>query len=274
MYLTSSVFGEKTYGKCLETYKKRLQLVDPGTGEPVRGDLRALVNVTMSPWPTDTDLLKKMIDSFMDVARQEVKRCETRNTVKPCIHGFVVQGRNDRIHLVHMPKFNEAKHRWQLIIAADLPDAVRQRYLAEREAHPDDFFTVANTQNEVLGELVESLKNGQEHEFRLDKGVPTSADQEPLMKFKLNSAHVVVEESMAFNDLDTEYPEKMPFYLYGNSRNEVHIDHVLKSSPNAHISADCVVLDSALNEALSDELLKKGVVATLDHVYERSMQPL
>ncbi|GAB1310002.1 hypothetical protein MFIFM68171_00212 [Madurella fahalii] len=41
-------------------------------------------------------------------------------------------------------------------------------------------------------------------------------------------AHIIVEDSMAFNDLDPEYPEKVPFYLYGNSRNEVHIGHVLR----------------------------------------------
>ena len=71
LFLTSSTFGEATYGKCLESYKRRLQLVN---GEdPARGDLTFLVNVTMSPWPTDQDFLGSLAEDFRRVANEEVK---------------------------------------------------------------------------------------------------------------------------------------------------------------------------------------------------------
>jgi hypothetical protein len=71
LFLTSSTFGETTYGKCLQSYKRRLKLVD---GEnPSRGDLTFLVNVTMSPWPTDQDFLGGLAQDFRRVAEEEVK---------------------------------------------------------------------------------------------------------------------------------------------------------------------------------------------------------
>lgn len=71
LFLTSSTFGEATYGKCLESYKRRLQLV---YGEnPARGDLSFLVNVTMSPWPTDQGFLNTLAEDFRRIANEEVK---------------------------------------------------------------------------------------------------------------------------------------------------------------------------------------------------------
>lgn len=71
LFLTSSTFGEATYGKCLENYKRRLQLVN---GEsPARGDLAFLVNVTMSPWPTDQQFLNQIAEDFRRIANEEVK---------------------------------------------------------------------------------------------------------------------------------------------------------------------------------------------------------
>lgn len=71
LFLTSSTFGEATYGKCLETYKRRLQLVHEGN--PAHGDMSYLVNVTMSPWPTDRDFLNKLAQDFRRVANEEVE---------------------------------------------------------------------------------------------------------------------------------------------------------------------------------------------------------
>lgn len=72
LFLTQSSFGEKDYGSCLRHYKRRLQL-DDGSGQGAHGDLKFLVNVTMSPWPTDSPFLSEITESFRKIAEEEVK---------------------------------------------------------------------------------------------------------------------------------------------------------------------------------------------------------
>lgn len=189
-----------------------------------------------------------------------------RNKIELDIHGFVMQGL-DQIHLVHIPMFQMANHRWQLIITAEFPENVKQRYQQLRKENPTKFYTVANTQKELLEDMV---KPGIEIEWRLDEGIPASGT-EPIMTFKLSDIRVVVRESMFFNALAQAYPGQMPFYLYGSNA-EAHLDHVLKKAPNGMISADSVKL--ALEPELSDEQLGKGVVAVFEDVFESAIQPL
>jgi hypothetical protein len=173
----------------------------------------------------------------------------------------------DQIHLVHIPMFHMANHRWQLIITAEFPNDVQQRYQQLRKENPDKFYTVANTQNELLEDIT---KPDVEIKWRLDEGIPAPGT-EPIMTFSLSNIRVVVRESMFFNALDQVYPNRMPFYLYGSNA-EAHLDHVLKKAPNGMISADSVKLD--LHPELSDEQLAKGVVAVFEDVFENAIQPL
>ncbi|SCO54233.1 uncharacterized protein FFMR_11706 [Fusarium fujikuroi] len=265
LFLTSSSFGEKPYGKCLTNFKQRLELSNKE--HTAHGDLTFLVNVTMSPWPTDSPFLESLVTSFRKIAEEEVQHVLTRNTENPDIHGFVVQG-HDKIYLVHIPMFNMAAHRWQVIITVELPGDVKELYQKLRKENPDKFYTIANVEPEKLGNLLESTGDV---EFRLDDGIPANGDVEPLAKFKLSKIQVVVKRSMSHDDLDKKYPDRMPFYLYGSNA-EANIDHVLRTSPNAQLSGDRVKLN--LEPALSDEQLGKGVVAVLEDVYENSIQPL
>jgi hypothetical protein len=276
-FLTSSVFEHKAYGKCLTTLKKRMQL-DEGPSPTTdlghdhhrhhhhrgaRGDMRLLVNVTMSPWTTDSDFLGDMVKSFRDIANEEMARCVKRNRLTPDIHRFIMQGFK-HIHLVHIPMFHMANRRWQLIVTAHYPENILREYKQLRAENPDQFYTTSN----VAPAKLEDLLAGADIEYRMDEGIPAPGT-EPLAKFKLTNLRVVVKESTAYADLNDEYPDRMPFYLYG-SRAEAHMDHVLRTVPNAQISVDCV----KLNFELTDKQLASGVVAVLDDVFERSMQPL
>lgn len=264
LYLTSSVFNEKAYGECLETFKERLGL--SSSTFRARGDMRFLVNVTMSPWPTSPEFMSSMADDFKAVAQQGVKRCIKRNRLTPDIHGFVAQGL-ESLFFVHIPMFNMANHRKQLVIAADLPPDVHAFYKEQRRANPGAFYTVANMEPDRLDNL---LKPGATTKWRLDKGIP-GKDTVPLKRdFALTNIRAVVDQSMAYPALDREYPHKMPFYLYGSNA-EMHLDHVLKTAPNAQISFDQVT--ASLSPALSDQQLNDGVVVVLDDVFERSLQP-
>ncbi|RKK46840.1 hypothetical protein BFJ66_g8414 [Fusarium oxysporum f. sp. cepae] len=264
LFLTSSSFSEKAYGKCLTNFKRRLELSN--NDHPAHGDLSFLVNVTMSPWPTDSPFLESLVTSFRKIAEEEVHHVLARNIEKPDIHGFVVQG-HDKVYLVHIPMFNMAAHRWQVIITAELPGEVKELYQKLRKENPDKFYTIANVEPEKLGNLLESTGDV---EFRMDDGIPADG-AEPLAKFKLSDIQVVVKRSMSYDDLDRKYPDRMPFYLYGSNA-EANIDHVLRTSPNAQLSGDRVKLN--LNPALSNEQLGKGVVSVLEDVYENSIQPL
>ncbi|RMJ20189.1 hypothetical protein CDV36_000032 [Fusarium kuroshium] len=277
LFLTSSEFGEKEYGKCLKTLKLRLGLKttdEKGNVKASRGNLRFLVNVTMSPWPTTQKFMSDMAEEFRQVAERGVERSIIRNRRTPDFHGFVVQGL-EKLYFTHIAMFNMANHRKQLIIAADLPADVQARYKEERSKNPGQFYTIANMEKEKLEDLLENLLNpntASKLKFRLDKGIPANETTRPVKEgFALSNVRVVVDESMAFAALDNEYPVKMPFYLYG-SKNEVHLDHVLKTRPNAQISADLVKTD--LTAHLTDEQLKNGMVVVLDDVFEASLQPL
>ncbi|KAF4456671.1 L-tyrosine decarboxylase [Fusarium austroafricanum] len=229
LFLTSSSFSEKAFTICLTNLKRRLEL--SSDENPAHGDLQFLVNVMMSPWPTDSPFLHSLVASFRTIVEEEVKKVIARNTEKPDIHGFVMQGL-DKIHLVHVPMLNMAAHRWQ---------------------NPDKFYTFANVAPEKLGDL---LNSSGDVEFRMDDGIPGDG-VEPLAKFKLSHIHVVVK--------------RMPFYLYGSNA-EVHVDHVLRTSPNAQLSGGCVKLK--VEPAITHEQLGEGIVAVFEDVFENSIHPL
>lgn len=173
----------------------------------------------------------------------------------------------EQVFLVHLPMFNMANHRWQLVLAADLAPAAKDQYRKLRRENPDKFYTVANTAPEVLEGMLEP---GASVRVRMDEGIP-APDAPPLAEFELTNVRVVVRESMALENLDAAYPDRMPFYLYGGA-GEHHVDHVLKASPNAQLNADCVSV--AVQPELTEEQLSKGVVAVFDTVFEKAMQPL
>lgn len=174
----------------------------------------------------------------------------------------------EKLFLVHLPMFNMANHRWQLILTADLPAAARDQYHKLRRENPDKFYTVANTAPEILENL---LKPGASVQVRMDEGIPAPGAP-PLAEFELTNIRVVLRESMAFDNLDATYPDKMPFYVYGSAAGESHVDHVLKTSPNAQLNSDCVSV--AVRPELSEEQLSKGVVAVFETVFEKAIQPL
>ncbi|KAH6843410.1 pyridoxal-dependent decarboxylase domain protein [Chaetomium sp. MPI-CAGE-AT-0009] len=274
LFLTSSEFGQKPYGGCLETFKLRLGLTTTDEHKAAPGDLRFLVNVTMSPWPTSPNYMQGMVEEFREVAKRGIDRCIIRNKRTPDNHGFVMQGL-EQVYFVHVAMFNMANHRKQLIIAADLPKDVHDRYKEERNKNPGQVYTIGNMVKDHLQDMLKGLldpKTASKYKFRLDKGIPGKEGSALLMEnFALSNVRVVVDKSMAFAALDADYPDKMPFYLYG-SKSETHLDHVLKKAPNAQISADLVKTD--LTKNLTDEQLKKGLVVVLDDVFEKSLQPL
>ena len=91
-----------------------------------------------------------------------------------------------------------------------------------------------------------------------------------IAKVQVNNVKIIKKRSLDTEDLDSNYPSLMPFYLYGTPEQQ-HIDHVLLLAPNVQLTSSNVKLST--NQPLSAEDLSKGVIAVVTNVHERSMQP-
>jgi hypothetical protein len=67
LILYSTTFRQKTYGACLTGFRSRL-----GLAKADEEDLVALSNTSMSPFPTSTALMQKIVDAFKEMAEREV----------------------------------------------------------------------------------------------------------------------------------------------------------------------------------------------------------
>jgi hypothetical protein len=163
LILTSTQLTQASYKTCLTDFKTRLGLV----GDQ---DLYTLVNVVMSPFPTEGNFTREIADSLQEVIEEEVKTSRYRNEVTPGFHGFVMQGTKNAktVFLVHLPMFNMANHRHQLIITGDLPPDVMTKYKQARTDFPDQYFTLGNASKETLSTLLMY----KEFDAVIDKGLP------------------------------------------------------------------------------------------------------
>lgn len=160
LILTSTQFENNSYGSCLTNFKRRLGLKG-------QQDLYVLVNVVMSPFPTECNFTRQIADSLQEVIEEEVKTSQYRNEVTPDLHVFVMQG-TKKLFLVHLPMFNMANHRYQLIITGDLPPAVMNKYEQARLDFPDQYFTLGNASKETLSTMLANKR----FNAVIDKGLP------------------------------------------------------------------------------------------------------
>jgi hypothetical protein len=130
LFITSTQFSQQSYRDCLKTYKRRLGL---NPEDPT--DLYSLINVVMSPFPTEMNFTRTIINALRKVIEEEVAISVQWNTVSPTYHGFVMQG-TDKLFLVHLPMFNMENHRYQLIITGDLSESDMAKYVEARKANP------------------------------------------------------------------------------------------------------------------------------------------
>ena len=73
-----------------------------------------------------------------------------------------------KLFLVHLPMFNMANHRYQLIITGDLPTNVMSKYQQARLDFPDQYFTLGNASKLTLDEMLKNKK----FDAVIDKGLP------------------------------------------------------------------------------------------------------
>ncbi|KAF8328625.1 hypothetical protein F5887DRAFT_897525, partial [Amanita rubescens] len=270
LILYSTRFQQKSYGPCLTRFRTRLRL-DPTDDE----DLIALANTSMSPFPTANGLVDKVIDAFEKIAEEEVKKILNirypRWKVYPCIHAFLMQG-FDILYLVHLPLFNIANHKRQIIATGTLlSEEAMKVYRKAYEKDPTEPLVIFDRNP---SKLLEMLQQGS---FVGDiyHGSPIRKGYAPIFsEVRLKFEKILVNRSIDRRDLQREYPRKMPFYLYG-SPESAHIDHILLRAPNSVLCATAVKIwvDAPLRDLMPVEDLKVPLVAILEDVYESTMQP-
>ncbi|KAG7093015.1 hypothetical protein E1B28_009312 [Marasmius oreades] len=253
--IMATEFSQEKYEGALVTFKKRLGLV----GDE---DLYALSNVSMSPWPTATGFLKKIISDFKDVAEEEIKTCLVRVTDQPSMHSFVIHGK-DELFLVYVSSFNVASYRRQVIVKAKLSDAdTLSKLQQERANNPEAIFSF-----HAGFEVLTTLMKQKQWVGDIYMGLPTIYGSTPLLTKVPFDVEVVLNKSLRRADIDNKYPARMPFYLFGTST-EIHMEHDLLHSPNVHLTASQVKLD--LSTPLQDV---SGKILILDEQREDLMQP-
>ena len=172
---------------------------------------------------------------------------------------------SDKVLLIHYPMFYEAKHRRQCILAVDLPEDVKQDYIAIKRSNPEEDLSFVTAEKIVLSQLLEEKGKLIGHIKSNYSGIlirNVSAEITKVLKDRPLKSH--------FRDLD--YPEKSPFYLYG-SNEELNVDHVLLKAPNIQMSGEGIGWEPKSEGSLSDSDLANGMIALATNVYEAAMQP-
>ncbi|KAI0060318.1 pyridoxal-dependent decarboxylase domain protein [Artomyces pyxidatus] len=255
----STVFSQKEYGACLMNFKERLGL----SGD---GNLVVLVNVSMSPFASPINFEKVLADAFRETAEEEVKVSLTRNIAAPALHAFVVQG-TDPVHLVHLPCFSSASQRRQCILSGDMPESDRLAYMAAKVADPTAIYLATTVDAEDLSTVV------QRKSLRILISKLTATGSQSIVETQLTHITAIKNRHLHSRYLDSSYPSKMPFYLYGTLE-EIHIDHMLLRAPNALLTASDVTVELADGDRTSFAAgLKKGLIAVVESIPEHLMQP-
>ncbi|KAK4207527.1 pyridoxal phosphate-dependent transferase [Rhypophila decipiens] len=258
LYLTSTEFSTADYGRCVTTFKRRLGL-ETDSAE----SLMVLRNVVMSPLASLSshgNFINMLGETLREVIEQEVGVCRKRHEDTADYHSFLTHG-TDQVFLSYRSMFHIAKHRHQIILAAEFDEAGAEVYRGIK-GNTEEEIILKTTDKVDLQSLLDQVDSGEAPAGVVYHGI-TVRIKSILKNRPLKSANQ-----------DETYPSGfMPFYLYGTTK-ELHIDHILTRAPNITLSAGSVDLDfSAVCESLTDEILAPGIILTIGSLHEAAMQP-
>ena len=143
VFLTSTKFEPKLYGKCAKTFMKRLGL------SVVDEDLFVLRNVAMSPFPTKHYFIGKLWDEFEKEVNEQVDQVRIRNDPSAHKAQFLLQGTQptEKTFLVLQTSFHTATLRQQLIVSANLEDKLQKSYLNHKGKNTGASYFLVSKQN-------------------------------------------------------------------------------------------------------------------------------
>ncbi|GBB93074.1 hypothetical protein RclHR1_02100023 [Rhizophagus clarus] len=262
LILTSTQLKQENYGDCLKNFKNRLGLKG-------NQDLYVLINVVMSPWATEFELLNELTEKFKSKLQDFVKLSTIRNTVEPDEHAFVIQG-TDKLYFTHLPMFQMENHRQQVIFTADLPQKTKEDYEEARKKNPSHIYFLGNKNKMTLDDIA---CDGHTFEGVIYEGFDSNEKPIPFIEnFIVTNVKVLKKRHLATIFQDDNYPkDHMPFYIYGTNQ-QLHIDHMLLKNPSIQLSADCIEL-KLTHGNLTQSQREKGVIVHITDFYEYTMQP-
>ncbi|KAI5818181.1 pyridoxal-dependent decarboxylase domain protein [Pyronema omphalodes] len=258
-FLTSTEFRQDVYGQCADTYKRRLGLVGPA-------DLFVMRNVVMNPHPTTGDFVGSLAQSYGKIIDEEIERLHQYSDPNaPKKHRFVVQGNpeSDRVYLAYLPSFYNANSSSQLILTAKLTHEAKKDTM-----HSETGVYILETTSEI--EFSALLSGSYEARIWSDKDGEASATNVTITDIQTQ-----INRSIQPDYRDREYPENLPFYLYGSTEEgDAHISHMLLKAPNLMYCASelSLTLDLAWKSMEVDYYMKKGCIAVTKFP-ERACQP-
>ncbi|KZS99831.1 uncharacterized protein LAESUDRAFT_667508 [Laetiporus sulphureus 93-53] len=266
MMLMGTELEKERYGECLKAFKKRL-----GLDENDEAPLAGLCNVSMTPFPTAGNFVRELADAFRKVAEEEVQNCWRCIQASAAVHSFIMQG-TDKIYLTYLPMFNVGNYRQQLIVSAELPRHAALAYMQAQKASPEAIFTVHTSNKALLASILHERRCTVDiHQgLPIIHGINAEKNGLSLTNVELNNITVIKHTSLAPRHLGQKYPPLMPFFLYGNDKQQ-HIDHVLLKNPNAQLSAPSVVLQ--VDPMSINAELREGDIVILNDIREVATQP-
>ncbi|CAG8788122.1 32436_t:CDS:2 [Gigaspora margarita] len=296
LILTSTMLRQSAYGNCLTNFKNRLGL----KGDQ---DLYVLINVVMSPWPTEFDFITTLTKTFKEnlkeLAELSIRRNikttahlnlipsieENQSNEKFCYtsHLFVIQG-TDEIYLVHLPIFQLETHRYQVIIKAEIPTRIMEKYKDFRKKNPSKELILWCKENITIDQIstegssfTACIIKDFDHNIAL-KEYPKIFS----ITFKVKPIKLLKMRNLGLPYQDADYPkDRVPFYIYG-TENQLHIDHLLLKSPSIQLSAENVKIELTSGKFTKEQKERGAIVhiiakeekdGTIIDLYEVAMQP-
>ncbi|KAI9038294.1 pyridoxal phosphate-dependent decarboxylase family protein [Aspergillus affinis] len=264
-YLTSTEFSVDRYGRCLESYKKRLGL------EKSEDNLVVLRNTVMNPFMGRSDCFPTIMREIRAVVQEEVESCRNRNILTTESVDFHIHGTCNEVYLVSRPCFRQANRRQQVIFAATLPSAIQKLHKRAKKSRPSTICSVTGISGISLARIISSF----EHDSRAvvndisfqEPSTPTLAFPRPL-----TLSHLIAHHSLSRRTQDPIYPDEMPFYLYGRPF-DWHISHIMVRAPNIVLNASNIHLWIENNIYVPFAEIKHSLILTFADIHEASRHP-
>ncbi|CAG8544963.1 22226_t:CDS:2 [Gigaspora margarita] len=296
LILTSTMLRQSAYGNCLTNFKNRLGL----KGDQ---DLYVLINVVMSPWPTEFDFITTLTKTFKENLKELAELSIRRNiktpvhlNIIPSIDGnqsnekichisrlFVIQG-TDKIYLVHLPIFQLETHRYQVIIKAEIPTKIMEKYKDFRKKNPSKVLILWCQENITIDQIATEgssftacIVKDFDH-YKALKEYPKVSS----ITFEVKTIKLLKMRNLGLPYQDADYPkDRVPFYIYG-TENQLHIDHLLVKFPSIQLSAENVKIELLLGKFTNEQKERGAIVhiiakeendGTNIDLHEVAMQP-
>jgi hypothetical protein len=157
-------------------------------------------------------------------------------------HAFIMVG-TKTLFLVHMTMFHMEEHCYQIVLRAQLPEAVMKQFREWRRKKPKQAYFLANLTESAMD--VPQLASGQLTEFEAEifEGIPESSPPgAPKGQYNvwpwtqppaIAKVRVTVERVVYFRhfDFNFEYPKYLTYVLFGSGK-EAHMQSYQTKEPD------------------------------------------